>query len=275
MGSRLGSLSRPISRFAFASPLDALLPLKGTWWAVFGVPLVATLHWLVIGFSAWPITLAIGPFGIAVVALTVLVRLVLLPLSLYQVRVALRQRRETLALHRRLAPRVEALRRRHRRRPADFQRAVADLVREQAPGALAGQGRTAAIGLLVAAVQAPLLIALYWAILGLAHGGAPLHFLWVASLASPDALLLPVLAGLSTYLVTRLAAALQPPPLAESEEQAGARRLTAIVYPAALMISAHFAPAALALYWVTGNLVAAGQQWVVNRLALRPAAAGA
>ena len=117
-------------------------------------------------------------------------------------------------------------------------------------------------------LQAPVLIAFYWVILGFAHSGADLHFLWVANLATPDPLLLPVLAGLTTVLVTRLAARAQAPPLVEDDQAEAVRRLGLLVTPLALVVSAHFAPAALVLYWATGNLFAAAQQWVVNRFLL-------
>jgi len=255
------------------SAWDVLLPLHAAWWAVVGVPLTALLQWLVGALAVYPLSLAIGPFGLAVIALTLMVRFVLAPLTAYQVRASLRARRETLALHRRLAPRVAVLRRRYRRRPAEFQRALGELLQEHGAGPLGGQGRALRTGLLVAAVQAPLLIGLYSTISAFAHSGPDLHFLWLSSLAAPDAFVLPLLAGLTTYLVSRLAAAAQPSPLVDDEQAAASRRITAVVYPLVLAVSAHFAPAALVLYWVTGNVVAAGQQWVVNRVFLRPAAA--
>src|SRR5438309_1347681 len=58
------------------SPWDVFLPIHGAWWAVFGVPLMALLHWLVGFLAMFPITMAIGPFGLAVMAMTLLVRLV-------------------------------------------------------------------------------------------------------------------------------------------------------------------------------------------------------
>ena len=50
---------------------------------------------------------------------------------------------------------------------------------------------------LMAASHSPLLIALYQVILTFARGGHDLHFLWIGSLAVPDPVLLPVLAGLA------------------------------------------------------------------------------
>jgi len=256
-------------------PWDAFLPLHRAWWAVFGVPILALLQALVGFLATWPVTLAIGPFGLAVIAMTLLVRCVLLPLSVYQVRASLRSRREAQALHQRLAPRVAALRRRYRRRPAELQRALTELLREEGASPLGGIAGGLRASLLPAVVQTPLLIAFYWAVLGLAHAGGNLHFLWVANLAVPDPLLLPVVAGLTTYLVSRLTTAAQPPSPLTDEQSGAASRTVTLLYPLGLAISAHFAPAALVLYWVTGNLLSAAQQWAINRFVLRLASATA
>jgi YidC/Oxa1 family membrane protein insertase len=250
-------------------PWDALLPLHRVWWAAFGVPLLALLQAIVGFLGMWPVTLAIGPFGLAVIAMTVLVRFVLLPLTGYQVRASLRSRREAEALHQRLAPKVTALRRRYRRRPDELRRALSELLNEEGSSPLAGVTGAVRAGLLPALIQAPLLIAFYWAVLGFAQAGGDLHFLWVANLAIPDPLLLPLAAGITTYLVLRLTTAAQAPPLIEDEQSVATRRTLAVLYPLCLVVTAHFAPAALVLYWVAGNLVSAVQQWAINRFILR------
>src|SRR5205085_1934432 len=144
--------------------------------ALFGVPLLAVLHWMVGFLAAFPVTLAIGPFGLAVIAATILVRLVVLPLTAYQVRASLRARAEAAAIQARLAPAVAALRRKHRGRPLEFQRALLELHRREGVDPLSRVGASLRGGLLPVLVQTPLLIALYWVILALAHSAADVHF---------------------------------------------------------------------------------------------------
>jgi YidC/Oxa1 family membrane protein insertase len=262
----------PIRRFAAApalGALDVLQPVHALWWAVFGVPLLAFMHGAVGFLAMFPVTLAIGPFGLAVIATTLLVRFVLLPLSAYQVRASHRARREAEAVNQRLAPAIARLRRRHRGRPLELQRAILELKRREGIDPLAGAGAALRGSLLPTIAQMPVLIALYWVILAFAHSGHDLHFLWVASMAVPDPIVLPVLAGLATYLLTRLTNASLAPAPEEDEQTAATRRTSALVSPLALVAFAHFAPAALALYWLTGSLVAAAQQWFVNRYVLR------
>jgi YidC/Oxa1 family membrane protein insertase len=269
-------MSTTVRRLALApalSALDAFLPIQAAWWALFGVPLLAVLHWAVGFLAMFPITLAVGPFGLGIIATTVLVRLVLLPLAAYQVRASLRARREAAAVHARLAPAVARLRRRYRGRPLEFQQALLELKRREGVDPLAGVGAGLKAGLLPWLVQLPLLIALYQVILTFAHSGHDLHFLWVANLALPDPVLLPVLAGLATFLLTRLTNASRPPALEEDEQAAATSRTVALLSPLGLVVAAHFAPAALALYWLTGSLVGAAQQWAVNRFVLSRAAA--
>ena len=248
---------------------NPLLTLRSAWWAVLGVPLLAALHGLVGFMAAWPVTLAIGPFGLAVIVMTLVVRIVLLPLTAYQVRSSLRARQEGEALRQRLAPRVAALRRHYKRRPTELQAALVKLMREEGAGPLSGLASALRSGFLPLLVQTPVLIAFYQAVLSFARAGGDLHFLWVANLATPDAILLPLLAGFTTYAVSRLAVAAQPRPLLEDEQAAATRGTFSVLYPLGLAVSAHFAPAALALYWVTGNLISAGQQWAINRFVLR------
>jgi YidC/Oxa1 family membrane protein insertase len=254
------------------SALDGFLPIQAAWWALFGVPLLAVMHWAVGFLAMFPVTLAVGPFGLAIVATTILVRLVLLPLAAYQIRASLRARREAAALNARLAPAVASLRRRHRGRPLEFQRALLELKRREGVDPLAGAGAGLKASLLPALVQLPVLIALYQVILTFARGGHDLHFLWIGSLAVPDPVLLPVLAGLATFLLTRLTNASRPPAL-DGGDAAATGGLVAFVSPIGLVVAAHFAPAALALYWLTGSLVGVAQQWAVNRFVLSRAAA--
>jgi YidC/Oxa1 family membrane protein insertase len=259
-----------------AAPLlgafDAFLPFHAAWWALFGLPLLAILHGAAGFLAMFPVTLAVGPFGLAIVATTLLVRLVLLPLAAYQARATLRARREAAAVQVRLGPAIAKLRRRYRGRPLEFQQALLELKRREGVDPLAGLGAGLRASLIPWLVQLPVLIALYQVILTFAHSGPDLHFLWIANLAVPDPVLLPLLAGLATFLLVRLTRASQPPSVEEDGQAAATSRTLAFVSPVSLVLFAHFAPAALALYWLTGTLVGAAQQWTVNRFVLSRAA---
>jgi YidC/Oxa1 family membrane protein insertase len=135
-----------------------------------------------------------GSVGAGVVAVSLAVRLGLLPLTLRLARRAAAQ--QDLLV--RLRPELARLQQSYRERPAELWRRTQALYRRSGyrpvdPQALLG-------GLL----QAPVLAAVYGAVRRGLGIGAP--FLWVADLARPDALLALVVAsltGLATFLGVR------------------------------------------------------------------------
>jgi membrane protein insertase Oxa1/YidC/SpoIIIJ len=110
-------------------------------------------------------------------------------------------------------------------------------------------------------LQVPVLLAFYWVILAFAHSGATdLHFLWIANLAVPDPVLLPLFAAVVTYLGAHRARCDQP-------ADAGLPGLNRLAYvtPIVVLISCHLAPAALALYWLVQSALAVGEQRLLHR----------
>ncbi|MFC4526956.1 membrane protein insertase YidC [Dyella halodurans] len=126
-----------------------------------------------------------GSYGMAVIALALMVRLVLLPWTLRAAEHAWRQRQAMTALK----PKLEQLAQRHADDPMAHAAAMRTLYREHGLGV--GMGG----GLLTAMVQAPLGLGVYAAIRqGLAGAGA---FLWIPKLARPDLWLAALVAALS------------------------------------------------------------------------------
>src|SRR5438105_8124998 len=85
---------------------DVFRPLHAAWWRLFGVPMLGILYGIVQLLAAWPITLALGPFGLAVIVMTILVRIVMLPLAAWQVRTSLAARRRRADIEARLGPEI-------------------------------------------------------------------------------------------------------------------------------------------------------------------------
>lgn len=118
-----------------------------------------------------------GSFGFAVVALAILVRLALLPMTLRVAEQGWHRQAQLQALK----PRLDALRARHASDHLAYARAAQALQKEHGVGSGLGGG------LLAAVVQAPLGMGVYSAIRqGLAGAGS---FLWIPRLARPDVLL--------------------------------------------------------------------------------------
>ena len=90
---------------------------------------------------------------------------------------------------------------------------------------------------------------------------AALHesFLWVTDLSQPDPWLLPIIAGLTTYLKSE----------ASMAGQAGAAdgMMSTMKYfmPIMIFLMGRSFPAGLTLYWTVGNLVMILQTWLFNK----------
>ena len=126
-----------------------------------------------------------GSFGLAIIALALFVRLMLLPMTLKVAEQGWHRQRQMAALK----PKLERLRERHAKDPAAYASATQALYREH--GVTAGLGSS----LRVAVVQAPIGAGIYAAIRqGVAGAGA---FLWIPKLARPDLWLAVIVSALS------------------------------------------------------------------------------
>jgi len=128
-------------------------------------------------------------------------------------------------------------------------------------------------GCLPALVQSPILIALFYVIRD-AHKTLPIHdfkFLGIAldhTALQPGqfvalAILLPILAGLTTFVQTKM---MTPPggmAAADPTQAAMTQNMTLIMPIFNGFISLQFA-SALALYWVVSNLFSIGQQYFIT-----------
>ena len=126
-----------------------------------------------------------GSLGAGIVAVSVVVRLALLPLTLHLARQARAEQAKVLALK----PRLDALRAKHAKDPVRLLRETQDLhaahgIRIMSPAGF--------IGLLV---QMPMLGGLFAAVRG--GLGARVRFLWVNNLSQPNGLLVAIVAILA------------------------------------------------------------------------------
>lgn len=251
------------------SPWDIFLPVHQVWWAVFGEPIKWGLNWLVTTLSGNAVAEAIGPFGLAIVLITVAIKMILSPIFQYQLVLS----RRVQADQRKIAPQLAAIRKKYRKDPQRLNQEMMALYKEHGINPLAQMG-----GFLPALIQTPILIALYWVIFG-AHNSLSIHdfhFLWIAhldqkpvpgglfeALLNPIGLILPVLAGLTTYVSSKM---LTPPGAMAGQDpsQAAMAQSMTTIMPIMFGFFATFWPAALALYWTASNLFAIGQQYVVT-----------
>jgi YidC/Oxa1 family membrane protein insertase len=242
-----------------------LAPIHDLWWAIFGQSLTWLLNHIYAAVNGNPIADTIGAYGIAIIIVTIIIRLLLAPLQQFQ----LLNQRKTMAEQRKLAPQVAELRKKFKKEPQKLNAEMMKLYQEHGVNPLGGL-----IGCLPLIVQLPVLTALYYVFRG-AHVEAP-HFLFVPNLMdlpvhvawltglpipAPAYLVFPLLAAATTFVQSKM---LQQPPTenpTEQEQQTQQMQRT-MVYLSPLMIG-YFAlqvPAGLGLYWFIGNCVSIIQQ---------------
>lgn len=185
---------------------------------------------------------------LSIVALTLIVRGALLPLTMKQVKNARSMQG--------LKPEMEEIRTRHKD-SQDRQKAIAELYRERGVNPLDG--------FLPLLVQMPVFITMYHVIRAhneslpsFAHGGV----LWFTDLTGPDPYL--ALPALSACLML---AAFEVSSRGASTQQRRVMRFMPLAFTAVI---ARF-PAGLFVYWATSNAVTLAQNLAVYRLMPRPA----
>jgi YidC/Oxa1 family membrane protein insertase len=248
--------------------LDILKPIKNFWDVAFVHNLSLLLGFILAHVQGISIFDAIGAYGVAIIVLTLIIRLVLSPLTQFQL---VRQRR-TMIEQRKLAPELAELRKKFKKDAARLNAETMKLYQEHGVNPLGGF-----VGCLPIVIQLPILSALYYVFTGFAHSQhVAAHFLFVPNLNdNPNHHLLlqalpipalaylvfPLLAALTTLVQSKM---LQMPPNpnpSEQERQTQQMQRT-MVWLSPLMIG-YFAisvPAGLGLYWFVGNCVSIIQQ---------------
>jgi len=214
------------------------------WLTVIAVPLFWVLAWI----NGWA-----GNWGIAIILLTVLIKLLFYPLSEASYR--------SMARMRVLAPKLQRLKEQYGEDRQRLQQAMMDLYKTEKINPLGG--------CLPIVVQIPVFIALYWVLLASVELRHAPFMLWIDDLSTPDALfgvipvaggvpigLLPILMGATMIIQTRLN------PVPPDPVQAKVMK----IMPVAFSIFFFFFPAGLVLYWLVNNVLSILQQWHINRL---------
>lgn len=182
-----------------------------------------------------------GSYGVAIILLTLALRLAMWPL--YQVQVNSTRKMQALQ------PEMERLRRRFKDDQERLNQEIVKLWRKH--------GVNPAAGCLPMLIQLPFLWAIYQVLVKY-KGFQGEGFLWVANLAAADrSMVLPILAGVTTFIQTWTATP-------KGQVQQPAQQVLMWMMPAMIAFLTLSLPSGVALYWVVGNLVSIAQQYVGN-----------
>lgn len=198
----------------------------------------------------YTLTASIGfpNYGIAILLFTVAVKILLFPLTATQVR-SMKKMQE-------IQPKLQKIQEKYKKDPQKAQQAMMELYQKEKINPFAG--------CLPLLVQMPILIALFNSLrtffdparhpeyVNLEHAS----FLWVENLGVPDPWILPILAGLFTFLQSKAS-------MGSSTDQT--QKTMLYIMPLMMAWFARSFPAGLSLYWVMYSIMSALEQFIIRR----------
>ncbi len=220
------------------------------WFEWFMRPIFDLLNWL---FKT------LGNFGVAIIALTFIVRLLMFPIAQKQFK--------SMAGMRKVQPKLKALQERYKDDKPRLQQEMLKLYQEEKINPMAG--------CLPILIQIPIFYALYKVLLVAVEMRHQPFALWIKDLSAPDPMtpvnlfgllnfvppgflaigVLPILLGITMYLQFKL----NPAPMDPMQQQ-----VFSIMPWIMMFVMAPFA-AGLQLYWVVSNTLTIAQQWWLYR----------
>lgn len=186
-----------------------------------------------------------GSYGIAIILLTVLMKIILYPLTVKQL--------QSMKAMQEIQPKMQRLQEKYKDNPQLMQQKLMKLYQESGVNPMAG--------CLPILAQMPILMAMYYTLFNFDYGGVTPSFLWLPNLSEKDpTYILPLLSALSTFVLQKISmvSAASGPSNTQS-------KIFLLVMPLFIgWISLNF-PAGLVLYWITMNVVQMVQQFWVYR----------
>ena len=214
---------------AIAPNLNLTVDYGILWWLA--VPLFQLLKWL---------HGVVGNWGVAIILLTLIVKLVLYPLSAASYR--------SMANMRRVGPQMKRLQERYADDRQKLSQEMMGFYKKEKINPLGG--------CLPMLLQMPVFISLYWVLFESVELRQAPFLLWIRDLAVLDPyFVLPILMGGSMFLTQ----ALNPP--VPDPVQARVMKFMPIMFTVMFL----FFPAGLVLYWLVNNLLSLAQQWFITR----------
>ena len=211
------------------------------------------LVWVLNFFNDW-----IPNFGVAIILLTILVRVLFWPLT-HKSTVGMRKMQE-------LQPKMKEIQRKFKDNPQRLQQETWQLYRTEKVNPMSS--------CLPMLIQIPVFIALF----NVLRSAVELRyapFLWISDLSEPEALfaswfpfgglnILPVLMAVSTALQSAFT-----PSTGDKQQQ----KMMMIFMPAMMLFMFYSFPSALSLYWFLSNLFSIAQMWMIRRQTSKKTAA--
>jgi YidC/Oxa1 family membrane protein insertase len=200
------------------------------------------LFWLLSFYHEW-----VGNWGVAIILLTMTVKILFFPLSAAGYR--------SMAKLRLVTPKLQRIQEQYKGDRQQMHQAMMQLYQEEKINPMGG--------CLPILVQIPVFIALFWTLLAAVELRYAPFALWIKDLSSPDPYyVLPVLMGISMFIQFKL----NPKPTDPIQAK------VMQIMPLMFSVFFFFFPAGLVLYSLVNNVLSIAQQWQITRMYGQPAA---
>jgi YidC/Oxa1 family membrane protein insertase len=237
----------PKSQYILAEVAESLdLTVDYGWLYWIAKPLFAIMNFIESGyinfFDLFEIDFGagVGNWGVAIILLTVFIKLCFFKLSAASYR--------SMANMRKVAPKLAAIREQHSDNKEKLGQEMMALYKKEKINPLGG--------CLPILVQMPVFIALYWVLAESVELRQAPFFLWINDLSAIDPyFVLPLLMGASMFVQMQL----NPTP--PDPVQARVMKLMPVIFTVFFL----FFPSGLVLYWVVNNLLSITQQYVITK----------
>ena len=195
--------------------------------------IAAPLFWLLKNIYEF-----VGNWGVAILLVTLVIKLVFFKLSEKSYR--------SMAKLRQLTPRIQQLKERYGDDKQALNKKMMSIYKEEKVNPLGG--------CLPILIQIPVFISLYWVLIENVEMRQAPFMLWINDLSIEDPFyVLPVLMGISMWVQQKLNPAPTDP------MQAKVMQFLPLIFTALFL----FFPAGLVLYWVINNILSIAQQWLI------------
>ena len=183
---------------------------------------------------------AVNNWGLAIILVTFLLKLVFYPLS--------EASGKSMAKMRVLAPRIKSLQETYKDEKEQLGKKMMELYQKEKVNPLAG--------CLPMLIQMPVFFAFYWMLLESVEMRQAPFFGWITDISSKDPYyILPAIMAIAMFVQYKLNPA--PPDPIQAK--------VFMILPLVMSVTFAFFPAGLVLYWVTNTVLSIAQQWNINR----------
>jgi len=187
-------------------------------------------------------------YGLSIIILTLVVRLIMLPLYAKQIKYSAKMAE--------LQPRLQEIQSRYAHDKEQLNQKMTEFYQKE--------GISPTSGCLPMLIQMPVIFGLFALLreplnyISSSEMIVAVHenFIWIKDLSQPDAWILPVLAGLTTYFTYSVT---------QANDTTGAMKGMKYFYPVMIFLLGRSFSAGLALYWVVGNVFMIAQTAFFNK----------